>query len=222
MVEVVALKSIRKSYHGEPILEIEEMSLGAGEILTISGPNGAGKSTLLRIIGLLEPPDPGGGQLSILGQKPTRSNHTFLRRRMAVVFQAPYMFNRSVYENIAMGLRWRQLGTHEASQRVGEVVKLLEIDFLDRQARELSRGQAQRVALARALVVRPEILLLDEPLSALDANIRAKLLTKLKITATEAGRSAIYVTHDEKEAELIADQRLTLVGRKINRSFQQA
>ena len=121
-----------------------------------------------------------------------------------------------------MGLRWRQLGTHEASQRVGEVVKLLEIDFLDRQARELSRGQAQRVALARALVVRPEILLLDEPLSALDANIRAKLLTKLKITATEAGRSAIYVTHDEKEAELIADQRLTLVGRKINRSFQQA
>ena len=219
MVEVVTLKAVKKTYNGELVLDIDEMNLRAGEVLTISGPNGAGKSTLLRVIGLLEPPDPGGGQLAILGQKPTWSNHTHLRRRMAVVFQSPYMFNRSVYENIAMGLKWRKLGTHESARRVGEVSKLLEIDFLDRQARELSRGQAQRVALARALVVRPEILLLDEPLSALDANIRAKLLTKLKMTATEAGRSAIYVTHDKKEAELIADLRLTLVGGKINRSF---
>ncbi|HEB13088.1 MAG TPA: ATP-binding cassette domain-containing protein [Actinobacteria bacterium] len=219
MIEVISLKSIKKTYNGELILEIAEMTLRAGEVLTISGANGAGKSTLLRVIGLLEPPDPGSDKFLVLGQQPKWSNHTHLRRRMAIVFQAPFMFNRSVYENIAVGLRWRKLRTFEVAERVDEVSKLLEIDFLERPARELSRGQAQRTALARALVVRPEILLLDEPLSALDANIRAKLLTKLRSTATEAGRSSIYVTHDEVEAELIADKRLTLIGGKINHSI---
>ncbi len=217
MIEVINLKSIKKTYNGAPILEIGEMTLQAGQVLTISGPNGAGKSTLLRIIGLLEPPDHGSGKFLVLGEKPKWNNHTNLRRRMAVVFQSPYMFNRSVYENISMGLRWRKLRTSEVAERVHEVSKLLEIDFLERSARQISRGQAQRTALARALVVRPEMLLLDEPLSALDAKLRAKLLTKLKSTITEAGRSAIYVTHDEAEVKLIADKKLTLVDGKIKR-----
>lgn len=216
MIEVISLKSIKKTYNSAPILEIGEMMLQAGQVLTISGPNGAGKSTLLRIIGLLEPPDHGSDKFLILGEQPKWNNHTSLRRRMSIVFQSPYMFNRSVYENIAMGLRWRKLKNFEVAERVNEVSKLLEIDFLKQSARQISRGQAQRTALARALTLRPDILLLDEPLSALDAKIRAKLLAKLKPAITETGRSAIYVTHDEAEVRLIADKKLTLIDGKIS------
>ncbi len=217
MTKAVILKSIKKTYHREPILEIEEMALETGEVLAISGPNGAGKSTLLRIIGLLEPPDTGYDQFLIFGQEPAWRNHTPLRRRIAVVFQAPYMFNRTVYENIALGLRWRRLEAAGINERVREFSDLLEIDFLDQAARELSRGQAQRVALARSMALRPNMLLLDEPLSALDANIRTKLLANLKETLAETGQTAIYITHDQTEAELIADHRQILISGKIDR-----
>ncbi len=216
MVELIKLESTRKTYNGETVLDVDELSLNPGEVLAISGPNGAGKSTLLRMIGLLEPPDPGGGQFLVLGHRPDRRNRTELRRRMAIVFQAPYMFNRTVYENIAMGLKWRRRNS-EIDERVRAASQLLEIDFFERRARDLSRGQAQRVALARAIALRPMVLLLDEPLNALDAGIRAKLLANLKKEATESGRAAIYVTHDDAEAELVADRSLTLIGGKVRR-----
>ncbi len=214
MTDPVSLRSIKKSYQGEPVLAVDDLSLGRGEVLAVFGPNGAGKSTLLRIIGLLEPADV-GGELTLFGSEPIRRHHKQLRRRIVVVFQSSYMFRRSVRENIAVGLRWRKLGPTEINKRIAQTAALLEIDFLDRSARTLSRGQAQRVALARALVLQPDVLLLDEPLSALDVTIRAKLLTDLKRILTAHGRSAIYVTHDVVEAALISDRSVTLEHGKI-------
>lgn len=218
MSDLLKLESVRKTYRGETVLDVDNLRLAPGEVVALTGPNGAGKSTLLRILGLLEKPDPEFGQFQVLGKKPARSNRVALRRRIAIVFQAPYMFQRSAGENIALPLRWRRLAHPEIQTRVSMVAKDLDIDFLQEPAGTLSRGQVQRVALARALVVKPDILLLDEPLSALDVEIKAKLLETLKRSLTESGKSAVYVTHDITEVEAIADYRLKIVGGNLVRS----
>ena len=215
MTELLTLKSVGKTYRGEKVVDIDELRLGPGEVLALTGPNGAGKSTLLRIMGLLEEPDVGFGQFRVLGEEPDRRNRTGLRRRVALVFQAPCMFRRSVYENIALPLRWRRTAGPEIRERVASVADRLGIDYLSEPAQTLSRGQAQRVALARALATGPELLLLDEPLNALDVDIKAKLLQTLKNTLTDTGRSAVYVTHDLSEVESITDRHLKITGGRL-------
>lgn len=215
MNKLLELESVKKSYRTERVVDIDEMRLGPGEVLALTGPNGAGKSTLLRIMGLLEKPDAGFTRFRVLGVSPSRRTQTELRRRITVVFQAPYMFRRSVRDNIVLPLRWRRLTGSDIQERIASIAERLDIDYLDEPAQALSRGQMQRVALARALISRPEILLLDEPLSALDSGIKAKLLQTLKETLTKEGRSAVYVTHDTTEVETIADRHLVMSGGRL-------
>lgn len=212
MSELLALGSVQKTYRGERVVDVDELRLGPGEVLALTGPNGAGKSTLLRIMGLLEEPDAGFGLFRVLGEEPGRLNRAALRRHVAVVFQTPYMFQRSAGENIALPLRWRRVTRPDIDARVSKVADELSIDYLQEPAGTLSRGQVQRVALARALATEPDLLLLDEPLSALDAEIKTRLLQTLKRALTKAGKSAVYVTHDIAEVESIADRHLNMVG----------
>lgn len=210
MNEIVRLRAIRKSYGKNLILDIDEFDLRKGEIVAISGLNGAGKSTFLKIIGLLEKADKGSGLLEIFGRRPLLKDRLRLRRMLVLVSQTPFMFQKSVYDNIALGLKWRGQGRKEIEKRVLEAAELFEIDYLEQSAKTLSRGQAQRVALARALVLRSEVFLLDEPLNALDIEIKDRLLSKLKEVLTRDGRSAIYVSHSREDVNLISDRQFIL------------
>jgi len=210
MAEVVRVRAIQKKYNGKLILDIEEFDLLSGEIVTISGLNGAGKSTLLKIIGLLEKPDKGSGFLEIFGQRPVLKNRLNLRRKLVVVSQTPFMFRTDVFSNIALGLKWRKLDRKVIEKRVLEAADLFEIDYLEQSATTLSRGQMQRVAFARALALKSDVFLLDEPLNALDNEIKDRLLSKLKKVLTKEGSSAIYVSHSREDVDLISDRQLVL------------
>jgi tungstate transport system ATP-binding protein len=202
------LRSLRKSYRGTSVLDIGELTLGSGEVLALTGPNGAGKSTLLRIIGLLEAPDR-ADLFQLLGVN-AAANGPALRRRIGIVFQEPFVFRGTALDNLTLGLRWRGLPRPEIDRRIRRPAELLGLENLDKPARALSRGQAQRLVLARSLALEPELLLLDEPLNALDAEVRTRLLKDLKPLLTTGGRSTIYVTHDQDEAKALTDWRLRL------------
>lgn len=210
---LVWLRSLQKSYRGITVLDIDELVLGPGHVLALTGPNGAGKSTLLRIMGLLEQPDT-IEVFRIFGVGPRPSDAAALRRRIGVIFQEPFLFKGSVGQNISLGLRWRGFSAEEIDYRIGTFCELLGLDDLEKPARELSRGQAQRLALARALALEPELLLLDEPLNALDVSVRSQLLKNLKPLLTADGRSTVFVTHSHDEAERLADERLELADGK--------
>jgi len=215
MTATVEWESVKKSYDGHRVLDIDQVTLEAGEILVVVGPNGAGKSTLLRLLALVEATDDGCGEYRLFGESVNKGNRLALRRRLAAVWQEPYMFRRSVYDNIAMGPHWRKLSDGIIGQRVKAVADLLEIENLAQAADKLSRGWAQRVALARALALEPELLLLDEPLSALDARMRARLLDRLKPLLSGERRSTVYVTHSEAEAVGLGTRRLALTNGRV-------
>ncbi len=212
MTATIDWARVKKSYDERRVLDIDELRLDAGETLVITGPNGAGKSTLIRLLALVEPADGDSGEYRLFGAVSGR-DRLALRRRLAVVWQEPYMFRRSIFENIAMGLRWRQASADVVAARVRGAAELLEIEDLKQPADKLSRGWAQRVALARALALEPDLLLLDEPLSALDARMRARLLAGLKPLLGADGRATVYVTHSAAEAARLGTRRLTLAGR---------
>lgn len=215
MTALVDWAPVKKSYEGRRVLDIDELTLAPGEILVVAGPNGAGKSTLIRLLALVEEPDEDSGEYKLFGAPVNEGNRLALRRRLAVVWQEPYMFRRSVYDNIAMGINWRKLPDRVIAGRVKTVADLLEIEDLNQPAEKLSRGWVQRVALARALALEPDLILLDEPLSALDRQIRARLLAGLKPLLSADGRSAIYVTHSATEAAELETRRLALThGRR--------
>lgn len=210
---VVLLKGLKKSYNGKEILNIDELSLVQGEVLALTGPNGAGKSSLLRIIGLLEKSD-GTHVFNVFGAKVPTSQKV-LRRRIACVFQEPFLFKGTVYGNLAMGLRWRGLPENEINKRLEPICDLLDIRETEKSAQRLSRGQAQRLALARALALDPELLLLDEPLTALDDDARGRMLKELRPLLNAGGRATIYVTHFKHEAKMIADRMVVLRDGRI-------
>ncbi|MDP1808959.1 MAG: ATP-binding cassette domain-containing protein [Actinomycetota bacterium] len=215
MTATVDWAPVKKSYESCRVLDIDKLMLGEGEILVVAGANGAGKSTLIRLLALVESADEGSGEYKLFGEPVNEGNRLALRRRLAVVWQEPYMFRRSVYENIAMGLKWRKLPDGVIAKRVKAVADLLEIEDLSQRAEKLSRGWAQRVALARALALEPDLILLDEPLSALDRQIRARLLAGLKPLLSANGRSTVYVTHSATEAAGLGTRRLLLAqGRR--------
>jgi len=206
---VVWIKKASKSYGVLVALDVEELKIWPGEVLTLSGPNGAGKSTLLRLIGLLEEPDR-AEMFRVFDKNAMNGGRPALRRRVGMVFQEPFLFKGSGYENIAMGLRWRGFQPEEIGRRARSLAELLGLVDLEKRARELSRGQAQRLALARTLALEPELLLLDEPLNALDNAIRNRLLVDLQPILTAGGRSTVYVTHSQEEAEQLGTRKLGL------------
>jgi putative spermidine/putrescine transport system ATP-binding protein len=202
----IALHRCAKTFaDGTRALEPLDLAIGAGETVVFLGPSGCGKTTTLRIIAGLEAPDPGG---KVLFDDRDVTALTIERRNIGMVFQSYALFpNMSVAANVAYGLKIRGLGKGEIGGRVAEMLAMMRIEALaDRAIDQLSGGQRQRVALARALAVQPRALLLDEPLTALDAKLRDalrldidQLLRRLRITA-------IYVTHDQAEAMALGDR----------------
>jgi tungstate transport system ATP-binding protein len=186
--------------HGEHVtLQVAFLEVKRGEVLALIGPNGAGKSTLLRVMGLLE--GPASGKVFFRNEEATPKNALNLRRRMAHVFQEPLLLNVSVYDNAALGLKLRGLDRGEIDKQVQLWLTRLGIRHLvSRPARTLSGGEARRTSLARAFVLNPELLILDEPFSALDQATREALIDDLQQILRETGITTVLVTHDRSEA----------------------
>jgi ABC-type Fe3+/spermidine/putrescine transport system ATPase subunit len=198
------LRGIAKSFGGSPALSGVSLAVEPGEFLTLLGGSGCGKSTTLRIVAGLTDPDAGDVLLdgrSILGTPAHR-------RGMAMVFQSYALFpHLTVSQNVAFGLEMRRHSKAEIAGKVDRALDLVALAGLEgRYPRQLSGGQQQRVALARALVVEPHLLLLDEPLSNLDAQLRAKLRVELRALQRQIGVTTIYVTHDQAEALALSDR----------------
>lgn len=195
----------------EPLLNISHLSINKGEVVGIMGYSGSGKTTLLQTLALLEQPDQ--GLLRVLGQEVQYREALLLplRRRIALVFQEPFLRDASVWDNVALGLKLRKTPRSLTRQKVHDCLEQLGISHLaHRHSRSLSRGEACQVSLAQALVVEPEILLLDEPFAALDPASRTALLEKLAAIIEATGTTAVYATHDYSELALFAHRAMLL------------
>ena len=207
---LVALRGVRVQRGGQTLLDVPTLDVWPREVLAVVGPNGAGKSTLLQVMALLLAPDAGevrfGGAVVH-----ARRNPVPVRRRLAVVFQEPLLFDTTVFENVASGLRLRGIGRATVRERVEAWLARLGIAHLaGRPARTLSAGEARRSSLARALVLEPELLLLDEPFSALDYLTRQALLSELPGLLAAARTTTVLVTHDPTEAQALAHRAVAL------------
>ena len=200
----LALRGLRKSFG--PVVAVDGVSLEAapGEFLSLLGPSGCGKSTVLRMVAGLVEPD--AGEVVLAGTDITRV--PVHRRNLGLVFQSYALFpHMTVFENVAFGLRRRRVPDAEVRARVERLLDLVRLGPLGaRHPRELSGGQQQRVALARALVTEPGVLLLDEPLSDLDALLRDEMRLELKRLQERLGTTMIFVTHDQAEALTLSDR----------------
>lgn len=202
----VRLEACAKTYAaGATALEPLTLQIERGETVVFLGPSGCGKTTTLRIIAGLEQPDPGG---RVLFDGKDVTDAPIERRNVGMVFQSYALFpNMTVAENIAYGLKLRRVAPAERQSRVDELVALTGIGGLEnRGIDQLSGGQRQRVALARAVAVRPRVLLLDEPLTALDASLRDRLRGELDRLLRSLGITTVYVTHDQSEAMVLGDR----------------
>ncbi len=212
----LSIRGLHKSYGSTPIFSEIDCEIGKGEFITLLGPSGCGKSTLLRCIAGLTGVN--GGQIILDGQDLLPL--TPQKRGIGMVFQSYALFpNMNVAQNVAFGLRMQKIKGSEAEQRVKQVLELVELnDFAERYPHQLSGGQCQRVALARSLVTRPRLLLLDEPLSALDARIRKHLREQIRSIQQELGLTTIFVTHDQEEALVMSDRIVLMNAGKIVQS----
>ena len=195
---------VQKSFGRHTALKGVDLEVREGEFFTLLGPSGCGKTTLLRIIAGLELPD--SGHVFLGGLDITRLSAA--KREVNTVFQSYALFpHLNVFDNVAFGLRARQVEPAETLRRVGGKLELLGLSGLEkRYPHQLSGGQKQRVALARALVNEPRVLLLDEPMSALDAHLRAQVQEDLRRLQRELGQTFILVTHDQDEAMVVSDR----------------
>lgn len=200
----LAVKGLHKRYGANTLFTDIEFHAEQGELVTLLGPSGCGKSTLLRCLAGLTEVD--RGAIVLAGQDITHLPPQ--RRGIAMVFQSYALFpNMTVAQNVAFGLRMQRLAQDEIQQRVREALTLVELQgFAERYPHQLSGGQCQRVALARSLIVRPRLLLLDEPLSALDARIRRHLREQIRAIQQELGLTTVFVTHDQEEALTLSDR----------------
>lgn len=202
----VRIENCAKTYAGtKPALQSATLDIKSGETVVLLGPSGCGKTTMLRIIAGLEQPDV-GGRVLFDGRDVTGS--PIERRNVGMVFQSYALFpNMSVADNIGYGLKIRGMPKRERMERIAELVALTNIGGLEeRRIDQLSGGQRQRVALARAVAIRPSVLLLDEPLTALDAALRERLRGELNRLLRALGITTVYVTHDQAEAMELGDR----------------
>jgi sulfate/thiosulfate transport system ATP-binding protein len=206
----IEVRGINKSFGTTPVLRNISVDIAAGSLTALLGPSGGGKSTLLRVIAGLETPDT--GTVLIEGADATRLSPQ--RRNVGFVFQHYAAFKHmTVYRNVAFGLEVRKRPRAEIRKRVGELLELVHLDQMaDRYPAQLSGGQRQRMALARALAVQPQVLLLDEPFGALDAQVRKELRTWLRRLHDEVHVTTVFVTHDQEEAMDVADSIVVLAG----------
>ena len=200
----ITIEKLTKRFGDHTVLNSIDVNIAAGELFFLLGPSGCGKTTLLRAVAGLNEPDEGrilAGDRDVTHLPPHQ-------RDMGMVFQSYALWpHMTLRENVAFGLEMRGIKKNEADPRVLRALEMVKLaDRADSKPNELSGGQQQRVALARALVIEPQCLLLDEPLSNLDAKLRLEMRTEIRRICKEAGLTAIYVTHDQKEALSIADR----------------
>jgi len=200
----LSFTGIRKTFGATVALENLDLELQPGELVSLLGPSGCGKTTALRIAAGFEVPDT--GVVTLAGRNITKTPAH--QRNMGMVFQSYSLFpNLTVAQNIDFGLRNRKIEKSKRNSRVSEMLELVQLsDLGKRYPHQLSGGQQQRVALARALAVQPDVLLLDEPLSALDAKVRATLRDEIRRIQTELKTTTLFVTHDQDEALAISDR----------------
>ncbi|ALS77377.1 ABC transporter ATP-binding protein [Planococcus kocurii] len=200
----VQIENLQKNYGTSTVLSSIDMSIERGEFVTLLGPSGCGKSTILRILAGLTEATSGSVKIEDKNMEkvPTK------KREIGMVFQSYALFpNMTVHENVAFGLTINKTPAAEIKKRVKEILEVVHLSDKEKAyPHELSGGQQQRVALARALIVKPKVLLLDEPLSALDAQIRKKLQADLRSIQSQMGITMILVTHDQEEAMAVSDK----------------
>ena len=213
VVPDVELRGVTKRFGSLAAVDAIDLDVHPGEFLSLLGPSGCGKTTTLRLIAGFERPDE--GEVRIDGQDVSRVPP--YRRNVNTVFQSYALFpHLTVLENVAYGLKQRGLGRTERRARATEMLALVRLEGLEqRKPRQLSGGQQQRVALARALVMHPRVLLLDEPLGALDLKVRKELQIELKRIQEEIGITFVYVTHDQEEALAMSDRVVVMNGGRI-------
>ncbi len=214
MKKIIELKNITKSFDGEPVLKGINLDIYDNEFLTLLGPSGCGKTTLLRLIGGFETPDE--GEVVFLGQ--VINDVPPHQRNVNTVFQKYALFpHLNVFENVAFPLREKKVPKDEIEKRVTEMLSLVALSgFERRNITSLSGGQQQRVAIARALIGQPQVLLLDEPLGALDLKLRKDMQVELKKIQKQTGITFIFVTHDQEEALSMSDTVVVMSEGKIH------
>ncbi len=209
----LTVNNLHKSFGETQVLSDISFSVEKGEFVTLLGPSGCGKTTILRIVSGLISPD--SGSVLIGGEDVT--NKPAEKRNIGMVFQNYALFpTMNVFQNIAYGLNVRKLPKAEIDERAQAALKLVKLDGLGaRKVTKLSGGQQQRVALARALVIEPKLLLLDEPLSALDRKVRAEMQGELRQVQQKVGITTLFVTHDQEEALTLSDRIILMKGGKV-------
>ncbi|MFM0038829.1 ABC transporter ATP-binding protein [Paraburkholderia strydomiana] len=210
----ITLTQCAKTFRGTRVLEPLDLRIDAGETLVLLGPSGCGKTTTLRMIAGLETPD-AGGRIAFGDDDVTAL--PIEKRQVGMVFQSYALFpNLSVRGNIGYGLKIRRMPAAAARQRVDELLGMMRLSaHADKPIDQLSGGQRQRVALARALAVQPRVLLLDEPLTALDARLRDTLRSEMNALLRELGITTVYVTHDQAEAMELGDRIVVMSAGRI-------
>jgi len=204
----LALSKITKRYGALTVVDAIDIEIEEGEFICLLGPSGCGKTTTLRMIaGFGEPTE---GRIVLRGQEISSPHHIVPpeKRGMSMIFQSYAIWpNMTVAENVSFGLELKKLARAEIRRRVGEILEIVQMSHLaDRYPAELSGGQQQRVALARSIVIQPAVLLLDEPLSNLDANLREEMRSEIRRLHEEFRITTVYVTHDQSEAMATADR----------------
>ena len=214
--DFLALKRLTLAYGGQTVVEALDLGIRKGELVVLLGPSGCGKTTTMRAIaGLLTPRD---GRILLGGRDITRLAAN--KREVGLVFQSYALFpHMTVFDNVAFGLRVKQVAKDEVARRVAAAVASVGLDgFEGRLPKALSGGQQQRVVLARSIAVEPRLLLLDEPLSNLDARLRLEMRSELRRLQRELDMTMIYVTHDQAEALGLADRVVVMRAGRIEQS----
>ncbi|MDY2946264.1 ferric ABC transporter ATP-binding protein [Mannheimia varigena] len=202
--DFLVLKNVTKSFGKATVINNLNLSIPKGKMITLLGPSGCGKTTVLRLVAGLESPT--SGQIFIDGEDVTQSS--IQNRDICIVFQSYALFpHMSIGDNVGYGLKMQGVPKEERLQRVKEALELVDLaEFEDRFVDQISGGQQQRVALARALILKPKVLLFDEPLSNLDANLRRSMREKIRELQQRLNITSLYVTHDQSEAFAVSDQ----------------
>ena len=214
MKKIIELKNITKAFDGEPVLKNVNLDIYDNEFITLLGPSGCGKTTMLRLIGGFETPDE--GDVLFLGKR--INDVPPYQRSVNTVFQKYALFpHLNVFENVAFPLREKKVPKEEIQAKVTEMLSLVALKgFEHRSVTRLSGGQQQRVAIARALVAHPQVLLLDEPLGALDLKLRKDMQVELKKIQKQTGITFVFVTHDQEEALSMSDTVVVMSEGKIH------
>lgn len=210
---IIELKNVNVAFDGETVLDGIDLSIKDGEFITLLGPSGCGKTTTLRLIGGFLSPDSG----DVIFENKRMNGVPPYKRHVNTIFQRYALFpHLNVYENIAFGLRIKKLPEKQIKARVTEMLELVNLTGLEKRKIEtLSGGQQQRIAIARAIANQPRVLLLDEPLAALDLKLRKDMQNELKKIQQELGITFIFVTHDQEEALAMSDRVVVMDGGKI-------